>query len=233
LQAGRAEKLFYVRINPLSGPHALTDLAAVMPGRPDGIMLPKATPAALARLDHNLEALEAANGIAIGATRVVAIATETAGAMFELGHFAGVAPRLAALTWGAEDLAADLGAGGNRRDDGVYDDTFRLARALALLGAQAAGVLAIDTVYVDYRNTEGLQTECRAARRAGFVGKMAIHPDQVATINAAFTPTEAQREWAHGVVAAFAANPDAGTVGIDGKMIDRPHLLIAERILRT
>jgi citrate lyase subunit beta/citryl-CoA lyase len=228
----RGKKLLYVRINPLDGPHALPDLAAVMPARPDGIMLPKATPAGLARLDHNLEALEAASGIAIGTTKVIAIATETAGSMFELGRFGGVSGRLAALTWGAEDLAADLGAGGNRREDGVYDDTFRLARALALLGAQAAGVLPIDTVYTDYRNTEGLTAECRAARRAGFVGKMAIHPDQIDPINTAFAPTEAQLAWANTVVAAFAANPDAGTVGIDGRMIDRPHLLIAERILK-
>jgi citrate lyase subunit beta/citryl-CoA lyase len=232
LRTGRGNKLFYVRINPLGGPHALADLAAVMPGRPDGIMLPKATPGTLSRLDHNLESLEAAHGIPVGATGVVAIATETAGAMFELGRFGGVAARLAGLTWGAEDLAADLGAGANRREDGVYDDTFRLARSLALLGAQAAGVAAIDTVYVDYRNTEGLEAECRAARRAGFVGKMAIHPDQVGMINAAFSPTEAQLAWARAVSEAFAANPDAGTIGLDGKMIDRPHLLIAERILR-
>jgi len=232
LGGSRGAPAWYVRINPLAGPHALLDLAAVMPGRPDGIMLPKATPGDLARLDHNLEALEAACDIAIGSTRILAIATETASAVFELGRFGGVTPRLEGLTWGAEDLAAVLGAGSNRRDDGVYDDTFRLARSLSLLAANAAGVPAIDTVYVDFRNLDGLMAECRAARRAGFAGKMAIHPDQVASINTAFAPSEAELEWARSVVAAFAANPDAGTIGIGGKMIDRPHLVMAERLLK-
>lgn len=224
--------LLYVRINPVGGEHALSDLAVVMAGAPDGIMLPKATPGALRRLDANLEALEAAHGIAIGGTQVVAIATETAGALFELGQFAGITPRLAGMTWGAEDLAAVLGAA-NRRPDGVYDDTFRLARSLCVLGAGAAGVPAIDTVYTDFRNDGGFAEECAAARRAGFTGKMAIHPAQVPMINAAFTPSEAEVEWARTIVAAFAANPDAGTIGIGGRMIDRPHLVLAERTLRA
>jgi citrate lyase subunit beta/citryl-CoA lyase len=220
----------YVRINPLATDVALEDLAAVMPGRPDGIMLPKSMPEGLRRLDHSLAALEAANSGTIGATRIIAIATETPASMFELGNYTGVSSRLEAMTWGAEDLAAVLGAT-NRRPDGVYDDVFRLARSLCLLGASAAGVAALDTVFTDFKNEAGLKEECVAAQRAGFTGKMAIHPAQVSVINAAFTPSAEEVAWAREVVAAFAANPEAGTIGIAGKMIDRPHLVLAQRLL--
>lgn len=220
----------WVRINPIASEDALLDLAAVMPGRPAGVLLPKCTPEDLRRLDDYLSALEAANGIARYATKVLAIATETGEGVFGLGRFGGITPRLAALTWGAEDLAALLGAR-NRRPDGVYDDTFRLVRALCLIAAQAAGVEAIDTIYADFRDEPGLRAECAAARRAGFIGKMAIHPAQLDAINEAFTPSTEELAWAREVVAAFEANPDAGTIGIGGKMVDRPHLVLARRIL--
>lgn len=230
LDGSRTPEL-WVRINPIATGDALLDLAAVMPGRPFGVLLPKCTPHDLRKLDDFLSALEAANGITRFATKVIAIATETGAGVFRLGEYGGITPRLAALTWGAEDLAALLGAT-NRRPDGIYDDTFRLVRALCLLGAQAAGVEAIDTINADFRNEEGLRADCEAARRAGFTGKMAIHPAQLAPINEAFTPSPDELAWAREVVAAFAARPDAGTIGLGGKMVDRPHLVLAERLLQ-
>ena len=220
----------YVRINPLSTPDALEDLAATVAGRPHGILLPKCVPADLAALDHFLSALEAGFGVPRGATRIVAIATETPAAMFALGHYAGISARLEGITWGAEDLAAGIG-GNNRRLDGVYEDAYRLARSLCLLGAAAAGVAAIDTIYTDFRDAAGLDREARAARHAGFAGKMAIHPAQIPVINAAFTPGEGELAWAKQVIAAFAAQPEAGTGALDGRMIDRPHLALARRLL--
>jgi citrate lyase subunit beta / citryl-CoA lyase len=220
----------WVRINPLSSGTALDDLAAVAAGRPDGIVLPKCIPEDVRTLDHYLAAFEAASGVAAGAIRVIAIATETPAAMFVAGSYAGISPRLAGITWGAEDLAAAIG-GRNRRPDGVYDDVYRLARSFCLLAAAAAGVAAIDTIYTDFKDEAGLAAECAAARRAGFGGKMAIHPAQIAPINAGFAASEEERAWARKVVAAFAASPDAGTVALDGRMVDRPHLTLARRLL--
>jgi citrate lyase subunit beta / citryl-CoA lyase len=220
----------YVRINLLASHDALDDLAATVAGRPHGILLPKCLPADLSALDHHLSALEAAFAVPRGEIRVIAIATETPGAMFALGGYAGVSPRLEGITWGAEDLAAGVG-GNNRRFDGVYEDVYRLARSLCLLGAAAAGVAAIDTIYTDFKDAAGLESETRAARHAGFSGKMAIHPAQIAVINTAFTPSEDELSWARKVVAAFAANPEAGTVALDGRMIDKPHLSLARRLL--
>jgi citrate lyase subunit beta / citryl-CoA lyase len=220
----------WVRINPLAGADALDDLAAVMPGRPDGILLPKCVPDDLRTLDHYLSAFEAAGGQPVGATRIVAIATETPAAMFALGNYAGVSPRLCGVTWGAEDLAASIG-GHNRRSDGVYDDVYRLARSLCLVAAANAGVEPIDTIFTDFRDEKGLAEECAAAKRSGFTAKMAIHPAQIATINRAFTAGEDELAWARRVVALFAENPEAGTVALDGNMIDRPHLTLARRLL--
>lgn len=220
----------YVRINPLASGVALDDLAAVIPGKPDGILLPKCVPEDLRILDHYLSAFETAFGIALGTVRVIAIATETPAAMFALGGYAGVSARLEAITWGAEDLAACLG-GNNRRLDGIYDDVYRLARSLCLAGAAAAGVTAIDTIYTDFKDEAGLAAECAAARRSGFTAKMAIHPAQVPVINRAFTPGEEELAWARAVIAAFGKNPDAGTIALDGKMIDKPHLTLARRLL--
>jgi citrate lyase subunit beta/citryl-CoA lyase len=220
----------YVRINPLAGGLALDDLAATVAGRPDGILSPKCVPEDVRTVDHYLSAFEAAAGAPVGNTRVVAIATETPAAVFALGGYAGVSPRLEAITWGAEDLAACLG-GNNRMIDGSYDGPYRLARSLCLLAAANARVAPLDTIYTDFKDPAGLAEECAAARRSGFAGKMAIHPAQLATINEAFSTSAAEREWAERVIAAFAANPDAGTLALDGKMIDRPHLTLARRLL--
>ena len=220
----------YVRINALTSGAALDDLAAVVPGKPDGILLPKCVPDDLRTLDHYLSALEAGFGLAPGAIRVIAIATETPAAMFALFGYAGVSPRLEGITWGAEDLAACIG-GSNRRFDGSYDDIYRLARSLCLLAAASAGVMPIDTIYTDFKDEAGLAAECAAARRSGFTAKIAIHPAQLPVINRAFSVSEKELAWARKVVAAFAENPDAGTVALDGKMVDRPHLTLAHRLL--
>ncbi|MFZ2006865.1 MAG: CoA ester lyase [Stellaceae bacterium] len=220
----------YVRVNPLASGLALDDLAATVAGQPNGVLLPKCTPDDVRTLDHYLSAFEVAAGSSVGGTRIVAIATETAEAVFALGHYKGSSSRLEAITWGAEDLSACIG-GSNRTIDGAYDGPYLLARSLCLLAAAAAGVAALDTIYTDFRDPAGLAAESAAARRAGFAGKMAIHPAQIATINEAFSTSAAERDWAEKVVAAFAANPDAGTLALDGKMIDKPHLVLARRLL--
>jgi citrate lyase subunit beta/citryl-CoA lyase len=220
----------YVRINPLASGLALDDLAATIAGRPDGILLPKCLPEDLRTSDHYLAAFEVASGVEVGATRIIAIATETPAGIFALGGYAGVSPRLEAITWGAEDLSACIG-GSNRTIEGEYDGPYKLARSLCLLAASAAGVIAIDTIYTDFKDDDGLRAECLAARRSGFAAKMAIHPAQLATINQAFSVSPAEREWAERVIAAFAANPDSGTLALDGRMIDKPHLVLARRLL--
>ena len=231
LEAHQSERIArYVRINPLASGLALDDLAATIAGRPDGILLPKCVPDDVRTLDHYLSAFEAAAGDPIGAIRIVAIATETPTAVFALGNYAGASPRLEAITWGAEDLSACIG-GNNRTLDGIYDGPYLLARSLCLLAAAAAGVAALDTIYTDFRDDGGLKAECAAARRSGFSGKMAIHPAQLAAINEAFSTSAEERGWAEQVIAAFAANPDAGTLALDGKMIDKPHLVLARRLL--
>jgi citrate lyase subunit beta/citryl-CoA lyase len=221
----------YVRINPLSSGAALDDLAAVVPGRPEGILLPKCVPPDLRRLDHYLDAFETASQLPAGSVRVIAITTETPAAVLALaGGYAGVSVRLEGITWGAEDLAACLG-GSNRSADGTYDDVYRLARSLCLLAAAATDVTPIDTIYTDFKDEAGLVAECQAARRSGFTAKMAIHPAQVPVINEAFSATAEELAWARRVVAVFAENPDAGTIALDGKMVDKPHLTLARRLL--
>jgi len=220
----------WVRINPLDTPHALPDLAAIVPTQPDGIVLPKATRADAERLNHYLTAFEAAAGLPIGAIPVFVLATETAAGVFDVGNYAGC-PRLAALSWGAEDSATALGATSNRDDNGEYDFPYQLFRALCLTGAAAASVSAIETIHGDFRDSEGLEKMARRARRAGFRGMLAIHPDQVPVINAAFTPSHEEIGHAEKVLAAFAANPGAGTVGLDGAMLDMPHLKRAQALL--
>ena len=220
----------YVRINAMDSGEAAADLAAVMPGRPDGIVLPKSEPRWLQALSAQLDRLESEHSIAVGNTRVIAIATETAAAVFAIGNYAGISARLQALTWGGEDLAAALAAV-NRRPDGGYEDTFRLAMSLCVLGASAAGVDAIDSACMDFGDLARFERECIAARRAGYSAKLAIHPKQVPIINATFTPSAEEVQWARRVVAAFSAQPQLGVVGIDGKVIDRPHLRLAERLL--
>jgi len=226
----RSKQELWVRINPLSTAKALPDLAAIMSGAPNGILLPKTISANDAiTLDHYLSALETREDVASGSTRIVVVATETAPALFSLGGFAGSTPRLAGLTWGAEDLSAALGAATNLDESGNLDFTYQLARSLCLLAAVAAEVQPIDTVFVDFRDHDGLRRNARAALRAGFTGKIAIHPDQVPVINEAFTPTAEDVVYAKRVVEAFATG--AGTVGLDGKMLDMPHLKQARRIL--
>ncbi|WP_137863525.1 MULTISPECIES: CoA ester lyase [unclassified Sphingomonas] len=220
----------WVRINPLDTSHALRDLAAIVPGRPDGIMLPKATRAEAELLHHYLTALEAAHDLPQGGIRTIVVATETAPAIFGLGDYAGC-PRLAALTWGAEDSATALGATHNRDETGEYDFPYQVFRALALAGAAAAAVTPIETIHGDFRDLEGLEKVATKARRAGFRGMLAIHPDQVPVINRAFSPSPVEIERAERIVAAFAAAPDAGTIGLDGEMLDMPHLKRARAVL--
>jgi citrate lyase subunit beta/citryl-CoA lyase len=229
--ATRAPRLF-VRVNPLASGMILEDLAAVVGARPDGIVLPKAAGGEdMRRLDHYLSALEARDGVAPGSIAILPIASETAAAMFTFASYAGSSARLCGIMWGCEDLAADVGAAENRAPGGDYLEPFRLARSLCLFGAAAAGVAAIDTVFTDFRDEAGLEQEARAAESCGFTAKAAIHPAQIAAINRAFTPGDAAIVWARKVVAAFAANPDAGVIGLDGKMLDRPHLRAAQRFL--
>jgi citrate lyase subunit beta/citryl-CoA lyase len=221
----------WVRINPLDGPHALADLAAVIPARPGGVMLPKSRGGQDAeRLDHYLSALEAAAGAALGGTQVIVLVTETAPAMFTTGSYQG-APRVVALTWGAEDLADALGASGNREPDGSYGFTFELARSLCLLGAAAAGVTPVDTVHTDFRDLDGLRRRAGRVRRDGYRGMLAIHPDQVDVINEAFTPTAEELAEAQEIVDLFAAHPGVGAIGHKGAMLDRPHLARAQALL--
>jgi citrate lyase subunit beta / citryl-CoA lyase len=221
----------WVRINPLQGPHALADLAAVMPAQPGGVMLPKARGRAdVEQLDHYLSALEVAAGTAQGSTRVIALVTETAEGMFSTGTYAG-APRLAAMTWGAEDLADAVGASENRNADGSYGFTYELARSLCLLGAASARVDAIETIHGDFRDEAGLCQRAAQVRRAGFRGMLAIHPAQVEVINEAFTPNAEEVAAAQEIVELFAANPGAGTLGHKGVMLDRPHLARAQALL--
>lgn len=228
----RSRAKLIVRVNGLDTGLIDGDLDAVVAARPDAIMLPKAEGgASVVHTDAKLTAREALAGLAEGSVGIVAIATETAKALFVAGSYAGASQRLSALTWGAEDLSAQLGAEANRDADGNFLDAYRLARTLCIAAAAAADVTAIDTVYVDFRNDAGLRRECEAARRDGFTGKMAIHPAQVAIINDVFTPKPEAIAKAKAVIAAFAAAPGAGVVGIDGVMYDRPHVARAERLL--
>lgn len=230
--AQRDRSALWVRINPLQGPHALADLAAVVHARPGGIMLPKARGRAdLDVLDNYLSALEVAAGIERGSTKVIALVTETAEGMFTTGTYAG-APRLVAMTWGAEDLADALGAAENRNRDGSYAFTYELARSLCLLGAAAARVAAVETIHGDFRDEVGLRKRAEQVRRAGYRGMLAIHPAQVDIINQAFTPNAAELAAAQEIVDLFAANPGAGTIGHKGAMLDRPHLARAQALLR-
>jgi citrate lyase subunit beta/citryl-CoA lyase len=222
----------YVRVNGIDTGLIDADLDAVLAGKPDGIILPKAEGgASITHLDAKLTAREPMHGIANGATAILALTTETAKAMFLAGTYAGASPRITGLTWGAEDLSAELGAEANRDADGSFLDPYRLARTLCLVAAAAAQVQAIDTVYIDFRNEQGLKRECEEARRDGFTGKLAIHPAQVAVINAVFTPTPEALAHAQAVVDAFAAAGGAGVVGIGGVMYDRPHLAKAKQLL--
>lgn len=216
----------FVRINPLDSGLADDDLAAVLSAKPDGIVLPKAEGA------ESLKALDAKlDWAGLKDCAILPIASETPVAVFRMGDYGGITSRLAGLTWGAEDLPAAIGAATSREADGSYTAPYQLARSLTLFGAHAAGVQAIETVYPAFKDLDGLAAYAARGRRDGFTGMMAIHPSQIAVINAAFTPSEEEVAHARAVIAAFAANPDAGALQLDGKMIDRPHVKQAERIL--
>jgi citrate lyase subunit beta/citryl-CoA lyase len=229
---GASRPYLLVRVNGLQTGLTDADLDAIAPAKPDAIMLPKAEGgASVIHADAKLAVREAENNLPDGHIKILPIATETAAALFVAGTFAGASARLIGLTWGAEDLSVDLGAHANRDAQGNFLDPYRLARTLCLAGAAAAAVPAIDTVYVDFRNSDGFRRECEEAARDGFVGKMAIHPAQVPIINEVFTPSPTALARARAVVEAFAKNPGAGVVGIGGVMYDRPHLARAERLL--
>ena len=222
----------WVRINPVDSADVLADLAAVVPARPEGVILPKARHGGdVSRLDHWLEMLECEHGLGAGTIRVMPMITETAGALLSLPSFTPSPPRVVAMTWGAEDLATELGALGNRTSTGEYEPAFELARSLCLITAAAAGVLAIDTVDTEIRDIAAVEQRARSSRRAGYLGKLAIHPAQVAAIHDAFTPTEAEIDEARKIIAAFDASPGVGALRIEGKLIDRPHWIKAQRVL--
>ena len=221
-----------VRINGLDTGMIDADLEAVVAGRPDAIVFPKAEGgASVVHLDAKLTAREAIAGLPEGGIKILAQAVESAAGLFAAGTYRGASARLIGMTWGPEDLSAELGAEANRDAAGQLTEPYRLARNMCLFGAAAAKLPAIETVYVDFRNSEGLRRETQDARRDGFAGRLAIHPAQVAVINEVFTPSPEQIAQAKTVVAAFAARPGAGAVGIDGKMYDRPHLLRAQALL--
>jgi citrate lyase subunit beta/citryl-CoA lyase len=230
--ANRDRLPLYVRVNALATGLLLDDLAAVVRAQPYGIMLPKCGSGRdVARVDAYLSELEARDGVSVGSLRILPIVTESAAALFEMPSYARDAgPRLAGMMWGGEDLATDIGASSNRAG-GLYTPPFELARSLCLFGATAAGVTAVDAVYTDFRDLEGLRAEARAAVVAGFGAKAAIHPGQVQTINEVFTPSDDALREASAIVAAFAQQPGAGAVNIGGRMFDRPHLTAAQRVL--
>lgn len=222
----------YVRINAFDTAYWADDIAGVIAARPDGIILPKPRSGAdVDRLAQLLDDAEAANGIPQGSTKIIAIATELPAALFAMGSFAEASPRMEAITWGAEDLSALVGSSATREPTGVWTSPYLLARNLTLMAATASNRQPIDTVCANFRDIDGLKEECRIAARDGFTGKMAIHPDQVAHINAAFTPNPSEIAWATEIAALFAANPGAGALSLRGQMIDRPHGVRAERIL--
>jgi citrate lyase subunit beta/citryl-CoA lyase len=222
----------WVRINPLDHAEAGADLGAVMPMRPDGIVLPKTrSPEDVEVLGQRIGHYEGEYDMQVGSTRILPVATETPQSLFTLGEYARCRKRLAGITWGAEDLAAAVGATANRYADGSWTPPYRMVRSLCLFAAHAAGVEAIDTLWANFRDPAGLEVSCAEARRDGFSGKLAIHPDQVEVINRCFTPSSEEIERARRIVELFEANPGAGTLALDGSMLDLPHLRQAQRIL--
>ena len=230
----RREWSFFVRVNALDTGLTLDDMAAVVKPGLDALLIPKANGASdLERIGRDLDPLEASAGLPRGSVKFAVVATETPRAMFALGSYAPAHPRLIGLTWGAEDLSAALGATANREPDGAWTFPYQVARAQCLFAASAADVAPIDTVFVDFRDIDGLERDCRRSRRDGFRGRLAIHPDQVVAINRAYAPSEAEIERARKIVAAFEANPGAGTLGLDGSMVDIPHLKAARKTLAS
>jgi citrate lyase subunit beta/citryl-CoA lyase len=231
-RAARRSSQLWVRVNAVGGADCAADLAAVVAARPDGIVQPKTRSAEdVTGLGTQLDGLERRHGLQQAAIRILPIATETPAALFALGGYAQCGARLAGLTWGAEDLSVAIGATANREVDGAWTAPFQLARSLCLFGAAAAGVAAIDTLHIDYHDRAGLAASCGAARRDGFSGKLAIHPEQVGVINECFQPSAAELSQAQRIVALFAAHPGAAALSLDGRMVDIPHLRQAQSIL--
>lgn len=230
--AADIDPALFVRVNPRDSGLIDDDLAAVVKPGIVGIVVPKANSAAdITIIDEKLRGLEDAAGLAAGAVRIIVVCTETPAAMFALGSYAPAHPRLAGLTWGAEDLAAAIGATDNKESNGGWTFPYQVARAQCLFAASNAGVAPLDTLYADFRDAEGLVADCRRARRDGFTGRIAIHPAQIEPINACFTPSETEIAHARRLVDAFAASPGVGTLGIDGRMYDIPHLKAAHKTL--
>jgi len=224
----------YVRVNAFASGLTAADLDAAIPAAPDGVVLPKCLGGAdVQQLGAKLAVREAEHGLADGSTRIVAIATESARALFSFASYRGASRRLDGLAWGGEDLSADLGAETNRLPDGAYAAPYALARTLTLVGAIAAETSPIDAVATNFRDLDGLRSEALAARRDGFVAKMAIHPAQVPVINDVFAVSPEAIARAQAIVAAFAAAPGAGVVSLDGEMLDLPHLKRAKRLLES
>ncbi|MEO7410673.1 MAG: CoA ester lyase [Sphingomicrobium sp.] len=212
---------WWVRINPLRTDHHKPDLEVFASADFEGVVLPKAESGAdISELAHRT-----------GHLPVHAIVTETAASLFGLLTYRDTKAPLAAMCWGAEDLSAALGASSKYDADGSLSFTYRMARSLTLVGAVAAGVQPVDGVFADFRDEPGLTAEATAAAREGFTGKLAIHPNQVAPINAAFSPSAAAIAHATEIIAAFAAEPAAGVLSVNGRMVDRPHLLQAQLVL--
>jgi citrate lyase subunit beta/citryl-CoA lyase len=231
---GKKGPRLLVRINGLDTGMTDADLDAIVPGAPDAILFPKAEGGAtVTHVDAKLTAREAIAGLPEGAIKILAQTVESAAGLFTAGTYKNCSPRLIGMTWGPEDLSAELGAEANREADGTLTEPYRIARAMCLYGAAAAKVPAIETIHVDFRNPDVVRKDTEIARRDGFSGRLAIHPAQVPVINAVFSPSPEQIEKAKAIVAAFAAKPGAGTVGIDGKMYDRPHLARAQALLEN
>lgn len=231
-RAGDIRAHLFVRPNPLSSGMIEADLAAVVRPGLAGLLIPKADGGAdIAAIGAILDGLEARAGMAQGTVKIMVVATETPAAMFALGTYTPAHPRLIGLTWGAEDLASAIGATGNKEPDGSWTEPYRFARSLCLFASASAGVTPVDTLYADFRDAAGLEADCRRARRDGFLGRIAIHPDQVDTINTCFSPSEQEIAEARRIADAFAANPHLGTIGLDGKMYDIPHLKAAHKTL--
>jgi citrate lyase subunit beta/citryl-CoA lyase len=230
----RSKQQLWVRVNPLDTDLSLPDLTAVMPGAPDGVLLPKVYSAAdVNTMANYLSALEAREGLPLGSTKIHCVATETAASLLTFHTYLdNVSDRLVAMTWGGEDLAAALGASDNRNPaTGEYDDPYLMAKSLCLSTARAIDVQPVGVVYVDFRDLEGLEKDCLRDRRAGFFGKIAIHPAQSEIINRAFTPSDEEVAHAQRVIDVFEQNPGLGTVGLDGKMLDMPHLKQARNVM--
>ena len=233
LQRAKTSSQIWVRINPLDSEYVGDDLAAIIPLSPAGIMLPKPDgPVDIETLSRRLDRLEAKYNLPIGDIKILPVATETARAVMSLGLYPRThLPRLLGLTWGAEDLSTDIGALTNKQENGEFSFTYKMVRSQTLLAAKAADIQAVDTLYDNFRDKDGLRTRAGCAFAEGFTGMLAIHPAQVPIINKSFTPTEAQLRYAEAVIKAFKDSPGAGAVQVNGKMTDIPHLKQAQNIL--